>query len=453
MPWTYSRWIRAYQLVRDALPGTSRETWEKGIKLGFSGIRAYADGPVHNIPAHHAMALYIAGVCFENDDWKQAARSYMAKVVAAQDPVGFWTEHFGPVVGYNLVYVDALGTYYHFSKDPVVLDALTRSAHFHARILWPDGSPVSCVDERQIYHKHVDLGNVGFSWTPEGRGFLLKRANAFNRGGVKDVEADWAASMLLYGGSGDAAKPPSESDVASVVVGDSNALVQRNKPWQWALSGYACKPINSRWIQDRQNLLDVYHDAFGLVAGGGNTKLQPYWSTFTVGDPALLQHKPGDKDPDFIPAIDLRWTPDEAALSHKDGRASLALKYGDVDCRLSVAVNEDQSLSLAYHAPKGRRVEGHLPLLYRATEFRTGLGKEVQLSDEDLLMDSDEIGGFIEYDGLKITVPRNATLRWPARQHDPYRKDGSSSLDAAKLVIVLPFENVEEYVINLSRAR
>ena len=39
MPWTYSRWIRAYVLVKDALPKAQREKWEKGLLLGFNGIR------------------------------------------------------------------------------------------------------------------------------------------------------------------------------------------------------------------------------------------------------------------------------------------------------------------------------------------------------------------------------------------------------------------------------
>ncbi|MCK5802082.1 MAG: hypothetical protein KAI66_04585, partial [Lentisphaeria bacterium] len=64
MPWTYSRWIRAYFLVREALPPASRETWERGLRLGYTNIRRYADGGTHNIPTHHAMGLFIAGQCF-----------------------------------------------------------------------------------------------------------------------------------------------------------------------------------------------------------------------------------------------------------------------------------------------------------------------------------------------------------------------------------------------------
>ena len=62
------------------------------------------------------MALYIAGECFENADWRERARQLMAKAVERQDPAGFWSEHSGPVIGYNLVYVEALGIYYAHSQ-------------------------------------------------------------------------------------------------------------------------------------------------------------------------------------------------------------------------------------------------------------------------------------------------------------------------------------------------
>ena len=216
MPWTYSRWIRAYALVRDACPGP-RARSERGLLLGFKGIRSTPMAASTTSPPQ-AMALMIAGVCFNNEEWQQAARRFMARVVEKQDPVGFWSEHFGPVIGYNAVYVDALGIYYHFSKDPVVLDALRRSARFHASVLWPDGSSVACIDERQVYHRGVDTGTVGLSWTPEGRGFLLKQLALYADGGKRLASADYAAAMLLYGGSGMGIPPAAEREQGSTLL-------------------------------------------------------------------------------------------------------------------------------------------------------------------------------------------------------------------------------------------
>ncbi|MEN6644157.1 MAG: hypothetical protein ABFE08_17095 [Armatimonadia bacterium] len=438
MPWTYSRWIRAYVLVKDALPPESRAKWDKGLLLGFTGIRRYADGGVHNIPTHHAMALYIAGVAFNNDDWKQAAQKFMAKVVEKQDPAGFWSENFGPVIGYNEVYVDALGVYYSFSKDPVVLTALQRSARFHSAVLWPDGSSLACIDERQVYHPGIETGTVGFTWTPEGRGYLQQQMGLY-MATRPTTGSDYAANMLLYGGTGEAIKPAAAGDKAVAYIGDRNAVIVRDKPWQWAFSAYACPVPKNRWVQDRHNLVDIYCDGLGVVAGGGNTKLQPYWSTFTVGDPELLKHTPGDENPNFAPEIDLLWTPTSAELSGEGSQQTLKLKYGETACSVSCEPLKDGALRVTYEAPADKRVEAHLPLYKRGGRIRTATGQNLRLTEESLVLTSAQVGDWFVYAGLRVTMPAGARLLWPMFQHDPYKKDGSSGLGAAKLVLAMPF--------------
>ena len=452
MPWTYSRWIRAYQLMRAALPADARAKWEQGLQLGFTGIRKQMDGGVHNIPAHGAMALYIAGECFGNDEWKSAAQDYMHRVCEAQNPVGFWSEHSGPVVGYNRVYVDALGVYYDRSRDPIARDALHRAALFHATVLWPDGSAISCIDERVIYHASIDIGNVGFTWTPEGRGFLLRQLGRYSKDGEKLAASDYAASMLLYGGQGEAIPPAAAQDESTAALGSGEAVIRRCKPWQWAVSAYTCKPFHSRWIQDRQNLIDLYHDQLGVVAGGGNTKLQPYWSTFIVGDAALLKHTPGDESPNFTPVIPLQWTATKAAFESTEPVTRLALDYNGIACNAAIATDDAGALTLTYTAPPGVHAAAHLPLLKRGEDFRTQSGQTIPMTEAPVLLTSADTGGAITHAGLEVTVPEGAAVRWPALQHNPYAKDGHSSLNNAKLVIEMPFADTGEYTLRLTLA-
>ena len=118
--------------------------------------------------------------------------------------------------------------------------------------------------------------------------------------------------------------------------------------------------MTSRWIQDRQNHVDVFQDELGLVVGGGNTKLQPYWSTFTVGDPGLLRHTPGDEDPNFTPQITLKWVADKARLQPEARR--LYLNYGEAEAWVEAEKGEGEGLALVYHAPAGKRVEARCAL-------------------------------------------------------------------------------------------
>jgi hypothetical protein len=450
MPWTYSRWIRAYVLVKDALSAPDRAVWEKGLRLGFRGIRQAMDGGVHNIPCHHAMGLYIAGMAFDNAEWRSAATAFMAKVVAKQDPAGFWSENFGPVIGYNEVYVDAIGVYYSQAKDPAVLEALRRAAQFHAAVLWPDGSAAACFDERQIYHAGIETGTIGFTFTPEGRGYLLQQTGkAMAKGNT--ANADYAAGMLLYGAGGEGVQPAAAAAEATAWIGKRDGLIRRQQPWQWALSAYACPVPTSRWIQDRHNLVDVFHDELGLVAGGGNTKLQPYWSTFTVGDCALLKHTPGDESPTFNPKIDLAWVPEQATLEEVAGGQRLTLRIGGLDASVLPEVLPNGDLKLVYAAPADRQVEAHLPLLKRSRHLTTAAGAKVRLGDEDILLASERIGAWFDYSGLRVLVPAGVSLRWPVRQHDQYKKDGSAPLGTAKLVLVMPFSGTDRYEITLQK--
>lgn len=459
-PWTYSRWIRAYQIVRDALPPASRARWEEGLRLGFTHIRRAASASVGNMTAHNMMALHVAGLAFANDDWRVAAAAYLLRTIQEQEEGGYWSEHCGPLIGYNGVYVELLGLHYYHSKEPRVLAALERAARFHASVLLPDGSDTPGIDERQLYHGGVDIGNVGLSWSAEGRGYLSQQLWRRSAGGTRLVDADYAANMLLYSGSGPVAALPSAAAESTTVLTTVSAATKRLKPWQWTFTAYPCRPPNYRWVQDRQNLIDIYHDALGLVIGGGHTKLQPYWSTFTVGDLGLLKHTPGDTAPDFTPDIDLLWTPDMASINIEPRALRLALKYGPADLNRQIghgpfrvraeADAGGETLTLTFSAPRGRHAEAHLPLLYRGSRLTCGDGRRLRLGPEALSLPAADVAGQVVYYGLKLTVPAGSRLLWPLLPHDPYKRDGAAALSSGKIVLAMPFEETDSYTVTLA---
>jgi len=105
---------------------------------------------------------------------------------------------------------------------------------------------------------------------------------------------------------------------------------------------------------------------------------------------------------------------------------------------------------MTFSAPADEGVEAHVPLLRRATSVQFATGRSVPLTDAQLMVSARDIGGSLVLGGLRITVPDSASIRWPALQHNPYRKDGSSSISDAKLVLVLPFEGASTYTVTLS---
>ena len=449
MPWVYSRWMRAFAIVKDALPTNIKTQYGDALYKGYDGIARTAIGHVHNIPTHHAMGLYCAGEVFEREDWKQQSRDFMARVIAEQSSQGWWAEHKGPVVAYNFVYVEALGVYYAMSGDDSGLEALQRAAHYHAACVYPDGSLLETVDGRNPYHTGVRLGNVGFSHTPEGRGFLSQQHSIYLSEG-KMFDADYAAQMLLYGTDGEAIAPASAQD-RHVTRLDDDAMMKREQPWFIALSGFTTEIPQNRWGQDRQNFVSIYHDDLGLIVGGGNTKLQPLWSTFTVGDVSLLAHQAGDEDPDFSAPEGLTHIPECAKVHEDDKHPTLTLKYGEEDCRVTVQAKSETTLDLvlATTVASDSPVEAHLTLIPHLSKVMKSEDKTADtLNDAHIVWQNPQ---WVSHAGWRMTVPEGGRVEWPVLPHNPYRKDGKAMIEEARIVVLVPFnKGTKRQVINLT---
>lgn len=442
MPWTYSRWARSFMLMRDAFPPETRTRWEVGLKLGYDSISRYCqakDGA--NILANHAMGLYAAGVAFDNPDWRSIATNFLHIIVAKQSPDGYWSEHFGPVVNYNYVYIDALGAYYGMSHDATVLPALQRAAKFHCNILWPDGSSASAIDERNPYSASRSLGNAGFSWSPEGRGYLLSQLKPYLEDGRSFMDLDYIASMLLHGGSGEAEMPATFRDKAFSASGDGKMCMFRFKPWQICLSAYACQTTGSRWYMDRQNMMDVFLDDIGLVAGGGNTRMQPLASTFTFGDTNLLKPNFNTENPSFTSDGPLKWTPTSASIDKVATTVSLSLDYDGDRATLKAEPLWDGVLRLTYTllTPSIMPCEGHLPVMRLRRTVRLANGKTLQLNGNNRFrMSGREIGGWFQMGDLRVEIPNDAAIAWPVEYFTPYSKKGKGNVTQSKLTVCMP---------------
>lgn len=439
MPWTYSRWIRAYEIIREALNDAVTRRWDAALTLGFEGIAAQELSRIHNIPTHHAMALYCAGRLFGRTDWQEKARNFLHQVIAEQSPHGWWTENVGPVVAYNFVYLDALGVYYHMSGDEQVLNALYLAAHFHARYTYPDGSSVETVDERNAYHAGVHLGNPGFSYTDIGRGYLARQHGLFLEADGK-FDVDYATNMLLAAVEGPVAAAGSSLNHFTYRM-EQDSLIVRQKPWFISLSAYVCPPSGNRFRQDRQNFVSIFHDQTGLIIGGGNTKLQPLWSTCTIGDPGLLFHTPGDENPDFSPRPGLKHIPDQADVWSNEEAAVLNLNYGDEKYVVRIMPISEKILQIRCEATLRTRsqVEGHFTMMpHTGLPIHLSTGETLSLG-KDKIQKTFDTAVWMAHAGWHLSIPPEARIIWPVLPHNPYRKQGDADIEEARIVVALPF--------------
>ena len=440
MPWTYSRWVRSFVLIKDDMPADRRQRWHSALSRGFQGISLTGLAKTDNMAVHNAMALYVGGKVLARQDWQQEAANFMAEVVARQREPGYWSEHSGPVVRYNHVYVEAIGIYYAESRDPRVLPALEKAAKYHLQFTYPDGRDVETIDERSVYQDSVTpgAGNVGFTMTQEGRAYLAKQ---WRHNGAR-LGTDAAASFVLHGEEGPLRSPTPNELTVTVEEGMPRAAVLASGPWFIVLSAYTAQPSGSRWIQDRQNVLSIWRAGHGLIAGGGNTKLQPRWSTFTVGDLQSLAHSPGDESPSFTPSGELYHTPSSAILLPGDS-PQLLLTYGTATAHLKVRPASSSSLGITYSLKTSTALPtaAHLQLLpQHGAAFRTAEGYEGELGDQPIELDPTRLGSWLSYRGICFALPAGTTFHWPVLPHNPYRKDGRALSEEGRIELRIPLK-------------
>ena len=77
--------------------------------------------------------------------------------------------------------------------------------------------------------------------------------------------------------------PIPQDDREYAVHDQDHALLRRKDGWFYCLSGIVTPPVETRWGQDRQSFVSIWHERTGLIVGGGNSKDQPEWSTIIVG--------------------------------------------------------------------------------------------------------------------------------------------------------------------------
>jgi hypothetical protein len=441
VPWIFSRWARCYLLVKEQLPSEQALRWEQGLGKAFTEINRLVqtpgqtqDGPYR---AHLAAALFIAGQALQQCEWQDNAQQYMARLVEQQNQDGCWLEAWGPALSHNNSLIEAIGLYYAVARDPNVSEALARGARFHLALTWPDGTAVSAMDGRQPYQYVKNIGNVGFSWTAPGRFFLLRQLGGLP-GDSRCVDADYAAAMLAFGGKGQATKPR-EFPPSHALFRSQDALLQlqHRAPWRVCFSAYTAPAASENWLLDRHNMLDLYHDALGLVAGGGNGKAQPLWSSFVF----MPQSDEDEKDAAASNAE--AGIPTAAKIIDTSDGPLLHLNYGKNQCRITASPQDDGSLQLSYAiiamtAPQ--LAEAHVPFLRRKGPLYLANNRLVRLSDKPLRISGKEAGGFFIWDNLQVQFPSDASLLWPVFRQ--VKGDGTATratrLSAARLVLCLP---------------
>lgn len=452
MPWSMYHWLETYALMADELGEERRARWQEGLTLAYDGIAAgLASGRVHNIPTWDGMATYRAGQIFDRADWRTAGETMIHLAVKEQISGGYWLEHHGPTPSYNTVYAHAIGLYHYFSGDRSVLPSLEQATDFHIRYTYPDGRLVETIDGRVKYHDRINVhGWSAFSLLPQGRRYVRflfdhwlasREAHSlphltYNQtaDGPKIANGEYGLSARLapllqhFGGpDGEMDEEPILQDDATYRVHDpEHAILHRENNWFTCLGGVVTPAVESRWGQDRQSYVSIWHEATGLLVGGGNAKDQPLLSTFAVAE---------DDELNYIPAA--------AQLSTDAGQDAVTLHYGEAQCTVQLNIEDEKRLVITFTNQtansNGTPVVGQLPLKVEAgVPITNAAGGSYATGREPLTFTAETSGGWLTHKDWRLQMPTGSSLQWPVAPFNPYAADGAGPLDEAAAVFSVP---------------
>jgi hypothetical protein len=425
-----------YRLVEARLPAAARRRWRRTMARFIASGTDYLlpkeaawgkPGPYTGTGPNHLFAIAgqieAAGRILADADARRFARRAMHALCALQTPEGYFPENNGPSVGYMLVYLGGLSDYVASSGDAKVRAVLRRAAAFSTRALYPDLRLLATIDQRNRWGGGGGIGAARFAWVPAGRTVVLAAIEqAMARLAVADPvrmsrPLGDLAIELLQAPDGPAAPVPAQRAVHHDSF-DGLATVGRKAGWFHALSGYHRQPQQyDQYQYERTENLSVYHDACGLIVGGGNDKFAPHAATVEILESGEVH---------YFPAV-------AASASGTAAAGRLRLDFGAATAELRARVLSAKRLELTASATtnfreNSNRLNLQIPSMGGRTLEVDGAPFPLHASTATLRIVP--VRRHLTSPGQwTIEVPGGAELHWP---HVPYPKmDYPGPLDTA----------------------
>ncbi len=444
--WLVYAWMEAYDLIKEHLSPEQQHTWLASFERWCSVYAGYLEkcegkrdftavqlGTSPNHYSYYAAAVYRGGQILNRPEWVELAVGAFKNLLRSQHPDGYWAEHHGPVNRYTWLTLDGVGLYYAFSGDAEALEALRRAKDFLLNFTYPDGSAVSVIDERNRYGSSVAAtrGLHALSHFPDGRRFcrimtrkLIDRLDKERKLPVGAVELSRYVDAIRYTVQGPETPAPQELDSYEARL-ISGAYLMRRGPWIVCLSGIISPPWEgNRFFLDRYTYLEIWHAETGLLIGGGNTKRQPQIAT------VLMEPSHGNLD----------FWPRSSRITASADSAVLELALDKFRAAVAVQILDRRKLAIRVDFTETtepilwpNRYECNLQLqLKPGREITTGHGTSYTLSENRLGLAEEQVGGALESDHWRITVPQGKTsLRFPFMPFYNYDIDGHGGMGTA----------------------
>jgi len=404
---------------------------------------------VHNLFIWQMLLLYRAGILWQNGVWTSLGTDVLRKAVRAQNQDGWWSEG-GPTVGYNLVTTTAVSLYGEWSKDKDALIAMEKAAKYHDTFAYPDGTKIETIDGRMRYHPEVmTYIPPSFSRFAEGRAYLERVLQALSKKHSFDIPDIQGFSFLgfTYEHLTDTPLPDIAQKATVSVLPALHSAVARQGGWCCVLCGYENQTQMGGFRLERQNLLSIWHEKTGLIAGGGHANYQPEFSSFNVIDRKGI----------------LYYLHTSPQIQAKEQEMTLTLSYGGLPLNIFVRLINDRRAMIRYSVESFTdeifsryAVRANLVLIGRPGSPIRCEKFNAKLDEKSLLWTEEDFGNGIEHNRWRLRIPQrkneSVAVKWPFYPYNSYRKDRKSELKTAAIIAsaqLFPDEPAIEYEIEI----
>jgi hypothetical protein len=390
--WGCYYWINTLELLRPHLDPALARQWDQCIdRIVHKAIRDYIDrtladaasmknldeGSVANHFIWHILCFYRYGMTRNRPEMCDEARSIMERICRTLPSHGAWFEHGQPVVKYAEVAACAVSLFELFDNNAQAADTIRKSLDFVLATSYPDLSHNAAVDCRNHYSPgRVAYTAPTFCKSEPGRAYLTRWIDQVTRRQEPGASIAYKLQGLAVVTDLAVHLPPdapcSDANPMTFVPDQTrwnqlNTAITRRHGWTVTLSGSPAKPSNSRWVLERQNLLEIFHAPVSrgtglqpvisnssepspippaLLVGGGHSIAHPHFSCFNI----IAEGK-------------VHYLHSDSRLN--DTGLSLSLKYGPRWCHLHVEDLADGKLQLRYEVEDLTDLERalvHIPL-------------------------------------------------------------------------------------------
>ncbi len=442
-------WFLAYEMLEGQLPADEAQAWREAIQRGSEWLwqrhvfprrntkrfTAHDDG-VGTGTNHFSLylsLLYRLGTKFEKPEWVELTADLMHRLIAAQQPGGYWEEHHGPALGYNYLTYHGVDEYTTWSGDETGLPALRAGLELHRNWTYPDGLPIECIDGRMRHLSQPMLwGLAGFSRWSDGRGYvrlLLERTQGATLGGEALAKLAQAYLMLHEG----AEETPPQKEPRSRAVLDGVSVVRKEGPWVTALSGQ-CSPNweDNVFMLDRQALVSVWREGSGPVVDGSNSKHNPELATFCRGHGA---------EADSLPLA-------TTLLPTSGSEEAIRVRYATFDVIARVRIADSHSLDLIFSLAEDRGEGQITATIVPSVAFgetisleTSGTIEEKELGTERFTFVARENGVVLVYRGVRMQLPGGAYMEYPISPFNSYAANNTSPPSAHRMIVRCPVDS------------